>query len=106
MSLWLLIDSLEPRRLLSTSMDVNTGVVTVSGSSNADTIDVSLSGANIVVTISPENANDSFLASDVTQIVVNCGDGDDVVSVDQSITLAAIVGGENGADTLRGGGGD
>jgi len=37
MSLWLLVDLLEPRRLLSTSMDINTGVVTVSGSSNADT---------------------------------------------------------------------
>jgi len=59
-----------------------------------------------VVTIAPENANDSFLATDVTQVVVNCGDGDDVVSVDESITVAAIIGGENGADTLRGGGGN
>ncbi|CAN5392060.1 hypothetical protein BH09PLA1_BH09PLA1_03980 [soil metagenome] len=106
MSLWFVIDSLEPRRLLSSSFDSGTGVLTVTGSSDADTIDVSLGGANIVVTISPENANDSFVAADVTSIVVNCGDDNDVVNVDEAITVPAIIGGENGDDTLRGGGGN
>jgi Ca2+-binding RTX toxin-like protein len=106
MSRTYVIDRLETRRLLASVFDNGTGVLTVNGSNTADTVNVSLSGLNIVVTISPENANDSFTALDVTQIVINCGDGDDVVNVDEDVTTVAIIGGEDGNDTLRGGSGN
>src|SRR5687768_7916239 len=94
-SLSYVIDHLETRRLLASVFDNGTGVLTVNGSGNGDTVNVSLSGANIVVTISPENANDSFVAADVTSLVINCGDDDDVVTVDEDVTADVIVGGEN-----------
>src|SRR5687767_11822712 len=100
MSLAYTIDRLESRRLLASVFDSGTGVLTVSGSGDADTVNVSLSGLNVVVTISPENANDSFTAADVTQIVINSGAGNDVVNVEEDITTDVIVVGEDGHDTL------
>src|ERR1700733_15102688 len=94
------IDSLEPRRLLNANFNSGTGVLTVVGSTGADVIDLSSSGGNIVVTISPEGFNQSFAASSITAIDVLCDDGNDLLTTDAAISININAFGDNGRDTL------
>jgi uncharacterized protein YkwD len=75
------------------------GVLVVRGTKNADTIDVTLSGSSIKV------AGKSFSAASVSQIVVVGEDGNDRITVGESITKWTRLFGGAGNDTINGGGG-
>jgi Ca2+-binding RTX toxin-like protein len=99
------IDRLEARKLLSSVLDPVTGILTVTGSANADTIVVSLSGANINVTIAPEGANDSFLATAVNSIVINSLALGDSITVNATVVKPTTIDAGDGNDTVTCGGG-
>ena len=100
-----MFEHLELRTLLNATLD-GSGNLTVNGSANADTILLALNGANIDVTIQPENFSQSFPVASVNAIFVNCGDNNDTATIDAGITIAASIMGEAGNDTLTGGGGN
>jgi Ca2+-binding RTX toxin-like protein len=99
-----MFESLEFRSMLNATLD-GAGVLSVSGSTSSDIIAVSAAGANIVVTIQPENFNQSFAAASINRIVINGDSGNDLVRIDQAVTANATINGGDGNDTLTGGGG-
>ncbi|MGA2232127.1 MAG: CAP domain-containing protein [Tepidisphaeraceae bacterium] len=89
------------------------GVLTVTGTSQADSISATQASGDIVVT--RNGMSESFPVSSVTEIVLSGGAGADTISVDASVTIPAMLVGGGGADvlnagagseTLKGGGGD
>src|SRR4051794_40864174 len=81
------IHLLEARRLLSSSLSVGTGLLTVDGSASDDVIAVTVSGANVTVTVDSDATNDSYLAADVQTIVLDAKAGNDAVTVDATLTV-------------------
>ncbi|MBC8109268.1 MAG: hypothetical protein H7Z14_21970, partial [Anaerolineae bacterium] len=97
-------DTLESRRLLDATL--NAGVLTVNGSSSADTIGLVLNGINIEVTIQPEGVVASpFASALVNSIVINGLAQDDAITVGATITQPTTIEAGAGADTVNGGGG-
>src|SRR5439155_253711 len=75
--------ALEPRRLMSASLV--SGVLTVKGTSSADSIVVSLkSGDATKVEVNVNGTANDFALSSVTKVLVYGGDGNDVIKVDNS----------------------
>ncbi|WP_165073755.1 C2 family cysteine protease [Paludisphaera rhizosphaerae] len=88
--------ALETRQLMSTAT-LSQGILTVTGTNNADVITVADSGANIVVD------GKSIAKSSVSTIVVNGLGGKDTIVV--ASTKAATLNGGDGDDTLVAGSG-
>src|SRR5688572_14337932 len=92
-------EGLESRVLLSSVL--SNGLLTVTGSNNADNVALSISGTNLVVRENGVNRN--FTLSQVKQIRVLGQGGNDVVALAADITVRAILEGGTGDDKLTGG---
>jgi len=81
------------------------GVLLVQGTSQKDTISISLSGKNgYTVKASFLPASMTFATSSVESILVQAGDGDDRVTLSHQIkNIVLTVEGEGGNDTIQGG---
>ena len=93
-----MLDSLEPRRMLTVTLDA--GVLTVTGTENADQLGVGRSPTMIVV-------NDNGTTSEwdptlVQSIVVNALGGNDQVAVVRPVGKPLTANGGAGDDVLRG----
>src|SRR3954470_18253728 len=94
-----LIEGLESRRLLSTSL--SGGIVSVNGGSGADDVAISVSGSNLVV--KENGATKTFALSGVKQIKVSGNAGNDIVALAANVTVRALLDGGLGDDKLTGG---
>ena len=83
-----LIQSLEPRRLLSANGRDPDAILRVAGTEAADVIVVSLDGDDVVATVNGEEAQRKSLDG-LRRIFVNAGDGDDTITIDNAIRDAA-----------------
>lgn len=98
-----MIDSLELRRFLSSSL--SSGVLTVTGTSSANTIDLTVSGTNIVVN-EHTGSTKSYATASVVSIVIDGKEGSDKITVSNSITKPSTIYGGTGNDTVFAGGGN
>ncbi|HSV14370.1 MAG TPA: calcium-binding protein [Tepidisphaeraceae bacterium] len=98
-----LFEPLERRQLLSVSVNVATGLLTVTGTNLADLIRVERSGKNLAIHEGRKTTNVAL--SKVTGIVINGGKGNDSLSVEQNVKVPATLNGEAGNDVLVSGGG-
>ena len=104
-------DTLESRRLLSTTLA--SGVLTITGTANRDTLAVTLSADGKYVQVKDDAASYHFLKTAVKSIVANGGGKADTISVAANVAIPAALytgtgeGGftEDQKDVLRGGGG-
>ena len=87
-------------RQVPTAAVLQAGVLTITGSDQADNIVVSKSGANLRVS----GVTTTFTASSVKSIVVNAGGGNDTVDL-SAVTVSTQVFGGAGNDVLIGGSG-
>lgn len=97
------IELLESRLLLTSVLD--NGTLTITGSSDEDNITIT-AGSNsreVIVTGDPSHP-EAQTFSDVSDIVVNAGDGHDFVHVDHDVKRPVTLNGEGGNDMLYGGG--
>jgi len=83
----------------------NDGQLKIRGTDAADTLAVTLTGGNIVVTLNALPAV-QFPATSVKSIKADMGGGDDVVTIDAAITAPADVDGGAGNDKITTGGGN
>lgn len=90
---------LEIRQVPTTAV-LQLGVLTITGSDQADNIAVTKSGSNLRVS----GVATTFAASKVTSVVVNAGGGDDTVDLG-AVTVSTQVFGGAGNDSLTGGSG-
>src|SRR4051812_43360042 len=101
-----MLEKLEQRRLLSFA--ISGGVLTVTGTANADHINVSKDGDNIV--IMQEAVKSTTPAAGVTKVVVNGLGGNDVLGIaadpTHGLKLPSTLNGGDGNDQLRGGAGN
>jgi|GEM_PF-3055088 len=81
------------------------GVLTITGTPNDDTIFVSSDGTNLNVT-GDGNSLGSFALADVTSLLITGAAGRDTITVDSSVVISATLKGGKGADSITGGGGD
>ncbi len=99
-----LCEPLEPRRLLSAS--VINGVLTITGTANADVISLLQSGQTI--SLNDDGVAQSFNAASLKSISISLFGGNDVAALQKSdgshaITVRAMIIGGSGNDTLVGG---
>jgi hypothetical protein len=106
-----LFEPLETRRLLAAdpggTAAVNAGVLEVTGTRKADEIHVDLNATSGQIDVSINGAaTGSFNPADLTGgIHVNSGGGNDTVAIGSTVTLATVIRGGKGNDSLAGGGG-
>src|SRR4051812_27777231 len=103
----ILIEAVEPRRLLSAagSAAVADHLLSVVGTNHSDAIVVAVDSVDptmLDVTINGTQVG-QFLLSDVTGINVKAGNGHDHVSIESTLDIPATVMGGNGRDVLEGG---
>jgi VCBS repeat-containing protein len=79
------------------------GDLYVFGTAGADTVHISADGAGVQVTINGASAG-TFAPTGVVRVFG--GDGDDLITVGEGVTLPAVLAGEAGNDTLVGGAGN
>ena len=96
------IEDLETRVLLSHTLAG--GVLTITGTSGKDTITLKLLGNQI--TLSDDGVVSNFTPASITSILINAGDGNDVVTSDPGIIAPTTILGGPGNDSLVGGGGN
>ena len=92
-----MFDVLESRCLLSTVL--NNGVLHVHGTPNADHIHLNLKEDGLLHVVVNDKL-ETFDPADVTDIIVDGDDGDDLIEVVKTHVVANIRGG-NGNDTIR-----
>lgn len=97
---WLIVESLETRRLLSAAI-VN-GVLKIDGTSGDN--DISVSSENGTTRVSIDGDLSTFNDADYSSLSIHGSADDDHVFVDQSITKQALIFGEDGNDSLTGAG--
>ncbi|MEM1062673.1 MAG: calcium-binding protein, partial [Planctomycetota bacterium] len=101
---------LEARTMLSgytTAFDAGTGELTVTGTSAADTLTLLDVGGYMAIDDGSTTVSTGHQVAAVTGLIVNAGDGNDVITIDASLgTIPATLLGEAGDDTLTGGSGD
>src|SRR3954468_10644988 len=104
------IETLETRRHFSAT--ILNGILTVTGSLLNDTITINVNPSvkgltyfNTTVTVANAKGSTSsaFATSGIRQIVVNAGDGDDVVQITGNCNIGTSLSGEAGNDSLSGG---
>jgi Ca2+-binding RTX toxin-like protein len=107
-----LIEACEPRRLLSHGgggmATLTDGLLTVTGTRRSDEIMVSVDltdATKLDVVINGNQVNQVVLA-DVTGILVNGGNGNDHITIENTLTIPSTLMGGNGKDKLNGGAGD
>jgi len=108
-----LIEACEPRRLLSHggamgAATLTDGLLTVTGTRHSDEIMVSVDGTDATkldVVINGTQVNQVVLA-DVTGILVNGGNGNDHITIENTLMIPATLMGGDGKDKLNGGAGD
>ncbi|HUB23845.1 MAG TPA: FG-GAP-like repeat-containing protein, partial [Tepidisphaeraceae bacterium] len=94
-----------PARVKEASVELVGSILKAFASTSGDTIEVSNSEANLIVSIDG-SAEDTFASSAVNGIKLIGGAGDNVLTVDSSVTQPATLRGGAGDDSLTGGGGD
>ena len=100
------VEALETRRLLSASL-TSKGTLVVEGTAAADAISVRRSGGSIVVLTAEQDGSAAaepvlrFKAAKVKRVLVEAGDGSDLVDVTLS-TVPTTVAGGTGNDVLTG----
>jgi hypothetical protein len=97
------IDALEPRRLLSSTLDSD-GLLTATGTAGDDDLRLDLRSGQIRVTLNGTN-DGAFDVDSVQAIILNGLDGNDTLRIGPNIIASRLNGG-NGDDTLLGGNGD
>ena len=82
-----IIETLESRRLLSTSFSPSTGVLTVTGTDSPDTVEFGNNGATFLVreTTGGTPTDSSFDTAKVKSIIVNLLAGSDDTDLEQSV---------------------
>ena len=96
------IQALESRQLLTITLA--DGVLTIDGTSDAETISVQLNDAGRIAATQGETTR-RFDAGDVERIVVRGKGGDDDITVANNLDIRALLRGGGGNDTILGGGG-
>ncbi len=105
------MEACETRRLLSHgggSAVLTDGLLTVNGTRRSDEIMVSVDmtdATKLDVVINGNQVNQVVLA-DVTGILVNGGNGNDHISIENTLTIPSTLMGGNGKDKLNGGAGN
>src|SRR5258706_8904487 len=97
------VDFLEPRRLLTSTLDGN-GLLTATGTTGDDDLRLDLRNGFIRVTLNG-NLDGSFDVNAVTGIVLNGDAGNDTLRIGPNI-IGSTLNGDAGDDTLLGGNGD
>lgn len=107
------IEHLEGRRLLShapaapTAVLDASGVLEVNGTRKADLISIHVDAADATkLDVTMNGTTVSFALADVKGIHVDAGSGNDTVTVDASVNVAATLMGGNGNDSMTGGSGN
>ncbi|MBC7782905.1 MAG: fibronectin type III domain-containing protein, partial [Burkholderiales bacterium] len=98
-----LVESLESRQLLSASLDSSSRLLTVTGTSDADTISVLRVGTDYKVVVSDlaDSIVSLFPSTDVDSIEINALGGDDKVTISSAIVDDTTVNaGDGTGDTL------
>ncbi|HEY7120636.1 MAG TPA: choice-of-anchor D domain-containing protein [Tepidisphaeraceae bacterium] len=99
-----MLDALEPRRLLSSTVDDN-GLLSASGTGGDDDLRIDINGdGQLAVTLNGVQ-DGVFDPGDVAAIILDGGAGNDTVRVGANIPGTTLIGGA-GDDTLLGGNGD
>src|SRR4051812_48919328 len=100
------IEMLEPRRMLSASLDGKTLMIV--GTSGKDVFDVTLSGDNKMVFVDQHLGAPpvSFTAASFSAISVDLGAGDDAIHIAPDLKTPATISGGRGRDTFQTGTGD
>jgi Ca2+-binding RTX toxin-like protein len=96
-------------RLMMYSFTLTSGTLRLTCDATSQGLSVSLSGSNIVATLSEGNTQitqQQWASSSVSQIFVVCSDGDDRVNVSNKIKIKTLIAGGAGNDTLIAGGGN
>src|SRR5690349_20933911 len=94
-----MLDPLEPRRLLSSSLSAATGLLTISGGAAADTIVVTNDGTNL--TITGIKGQSQFSLASVHGLILKGGGKNDTLDASAAGMRATLLGGD-GNDTLIG----
>src|SRR3954452_20310470 len=96
-----LIEPLEGRQLLSTTLVA--GLLTVTGTASADIIQLDLSGSYVIVT--EGRTSRRFTSASITRVSINTLAGNDFISLGRVTAPATIFGGD-GNDSIAGGAGN
>jgi Ca2+-binding RTX toxin-like protein len=99
------IECLESRRFLSATL-AKDGTLVVKGGDHADNVNVYVSAAKTLTVQESGGKETDFVLSQVKRIVVRGGDGADYLNIDDSVSIGAMLFGEEGNDILVGGNGD
>ena len=101
------IDALESRRLLA-AVTFASGTLTLTGTAAAETFVVQpkAGDATMVEASVDGTVVQTVSVADLTNIVIFGNDGDDKITVSESLTFRAVLHGGNGNDTIHGGGGN
>ena len=94
-----LVESVERRMLMSASLA--NGVLTVTGTAAADTVEITAGGGTVGVTLN--NVEQQFPAAQVTALSVSTGAGDDTITLNY-FNVPTTVSGGTGTDVLSLGG--
>jgi Ca2+-binding RTX toxin-like protein len=97
------LEQLESRQLLAIDVTPE-GILNVTGTNKSDRIDLVLSASDIQVTVNKQS--ETVPLAGLTGINIAGIRGNDWITVDAAITLAATISGGDGNDRLTGGGGN
>jgi hypothetical protein len=86
------------------SIQLNGPILKILDSNSDDTVLVSKTGSNLIVSING-TAQDSFPSASVTGIKIDATGAGDVLKVDSTVSQSATIQGSGGGDSLVGGGG-
>ena len=100
--LWL--ERLEARQVLAASVGLDAGVLTIVGTNKNDRVTLSEVEGQLHVVVN--KTTQDFVLTDVTQISIDVGNGNDRVEISDAVVIDAVIVGGRGNDWLRGGGGN
>lgn len=99
------IENLEGRQLLSATLNHH-GLLKVTGTPHADTIEISMDALNTsMIDVTTNGNTKQFTAAKVSKISVTTLGGNDSVTIGSTITTSTTITGGSGNDTLTAGGG-
>jgi Ca2+-binding RTX toxin-like protein len=100
----MLCETLESRQLLSASLNNSTGLLTVTDTGvKNDFIDIGVAGNQLYVAIN--NVITKFVTNKIKKIIATSTAGNDVIQLENSVTIAASLVAGSGNDSLYGGSG-